>query len=476
MAAKKPRKTKTKAAAKAKQARADKRAASAARREERKNKAKERKRIADIRKDVRLTKRSVRTGERKIRDTYKSGRGSCRAKRARADAPHKDALARNKRDFGDCNRDVERLLSTFLPDLAADERRLARMEAELPAAIPNARARLRQEQWGERIESTLNEISATHPELNAFAASYLAPMAAYGSDAARRTRSQIDRLIQGRPAKSLAERILEDAERQGFSGAPGSKLPPELQPDAGAMSRDVASMMRREPAPRPVMTGLRMGRGSFRDTGRPIQVPFSVGLEPNGSLHLARGLPPSTRRADSSVLAQLLGPSSAAEPSRVSPSRLAFDPAMFGAPRSGSVVESILGPGSVAPSTRAAPRTQASPGSAPRGEAIKGTFSGPKSSRRGLPSSKAASSRRGAASKRAAPAKKSAGKVARKPKIETMRRQTERLKEKIDLLRASGAAFKREKGGGLTATAAFTRMKEKLEAMRAEISKMEAAS
>jgi hypothetical protein len=251
-------------------------------REQKKDDAKtERDKTADARKERRFKTQEKRQGEKRVRETVSTGNKECRTKRREEDTPHREALAKNKIDFDACRNVVAGSASRiFFEEVAPLGPVIARLDRMIPSPVPNPRARHNQELWTERLDQARADILHQHPELAANLEQLLGPVGKFGSRHARELRATTDRLIGGRPAMTIAELVAQRAHDAGFT--PGSGLAggaPSFQRAAeSAAARSVRTLMEAGP-------------------------------------------PPSLQE----ILARV-GPSSAAAPSQVTPSALAFPP------------------------------------------------------------------------------------------------------------------------------------------------------
>jgi hypothetical protein len=331
--------------------------------EARTDRAANRKTVARARGERRVVRQEIRTGERRARQNFREGNRACRTERQRRDAPHRDALRRSRDEFGTCRRGVERRTVEIITGLGPFEEQLRKLEAIIPAPLPNARVRHNQELWSQRLEGARHNLSAQHPELAPFFDTLLGPVGKFNSSAARALRAHTDRLVRGRPAMSIEEYVAQKAHEMGHTPESGIAGAPSLVRMAESQAaRSVERMMREHAA-----------------TGTPVT---------------AQEIVQSVRAASSG------GPSSAGYvPSRVTPSMTAF-PMSTGYPRSSpglpshEIIASVQshGPRSVrAPSSRRgaasargsgpqsrAPTTQASPGSSPRSRRATSKRAGPK--------------------------------------------------------------------------------------------------
>ena len=299
----------------------------------------ERKRIAMLRKDRVLTRRTIREGERQVRQTFQSGNRTCSSRR-------REALGGVQREYSACRKGVEARAIRLMMPMAEEEAQLRRLDAQIPPPVRDPRARQHQEQWEQRLGQEKTNLLARHPELARYADEAFAHIAKAQGKAARALRKQTDQLIQGRPAQSIAEYF------EHYAGEHAADIAAQ---DAAAISRDTRAMIAQHER--------ELARGA---SARPSTINLILGP--------ASGAPTSLRFRPES------GPSSAIEPSRYEPGAMEFPP------RSGSVVESILG----GPASRA-PLTMVSPSSHPQ---LLLKFGSPRSSR-GAPTSRGSLPRKG---------------------------------------------------------------------------------
>src|SRR6185369_6776701 len=126
-------------------------------------------------------------------------------------------------------RAVEGDTVKIITELAPLEQEISALNSQIPAPVPNAAARRRQEQWNERLDAAKADVIAAHPELATHLDRFLDPLHNYGSKAAKELRDKIDRPVMGRPRMSLAEAVTKAAHDEGWSPTSGLTRAPELQ-------------------------------------------------------------------------------------------------------------------------------------------------------------------------------------------------------------------------------------------------------